>query len=184
MKKKTIVIIIVAVLAVALVLTLGIAIGRGAGGAQDGPQSTETPYSITLPESTVIPHNPQSKPTTDDSIPYVGPIDSPIIGKWEDHPDYDGMYGMFFEFLSDGTLNTTQFYADDADYPENWWYKTYNFNFDIWRGIEVLESGYFKGYMHHRVEFYELDGRAAMDIITIMDDGEEYVSLTLLKIEE
>lgn len=185
MKKRTKMILAAALAAiVVLAIVLAFALGKNSGTTPPGSQSEEPPYSLALPESTIIPHNPQSKSEADDSIPYVGPIDSPIIGKWEYHPDYIDAYGVYYEFTPDGTLYKTQFHIEDADYPENWWVNTYNFHFDTWRGQEVLESGHFMGYMHHRVEFYELDGRQAMDIITIKDDGEEYISLTLLKLEE
>lgn len=190
MKKRTKILIAIAGAALlVLVLVLAFALGRNSGTPPPGSKSEEPPYSITLPESTGIPHNPQSNPTTDEpttdnSIPYVGPIDSPIIGKWEKHPDRIDAYGVYYEFTPDGTLYVTQFYIEDADYPENWWVNTYNYYFDTWRGQEVLESGYFNGYMHRRVEFYELDGREAMDIITIMEDGSEYVAWKLLKMEE
>lgn len=173
----------VVVLAIALVVTMNRNHGSPPSGSQSAeppPQTTDRPQSEPAPETeTSIQIQPDA-----DAIPYVGPIESPIIGKWEKHPDWIDTYGMYYEFFPDGTLTTTQFYIEDKDYPESWWYKSYNFSFDTWRGQEVLESGFFMGYMHHRIEFYELDGREAMDIITIMDDGEEYVSLTLLRMED
>lgn len=184
MKKKTIILAVVAVVVAALLLALGIAIGRGRGEPQP-PASVSSaappPQTDTPPQSTP----PQSVPgPSSGSIPYVGPIESPIIGKWEDKDMGTLDYNSYYEFFPDGTLVVTTYKLLDKDYPENWNTKMYEFYFDTWRGQEVLESGYFMGYMHRRVEFYELDGRQAMDIITIMDDNSEYVAWTLLKVEE
>lgn len=184
-KREKFIILIALATLVVLALVLAFTFGRSFGTPPDGSHSVAPPQSITVPQTE---SNPQSTPgtstTVSGSIPYIGPIDSPIIGKWEKHPEWVTAYGMYYEFTTDGTLYVTQFYIEDIDYPDNWWMNTYNYYFDTWRGQEVLESGFFMGYMHHKVVFYELDGRKAMDIITIMDDGEEYVSLTLLKTEE
>lgn len=168
---------------VVLALVLAFSLGRSSSTPPPGSQSAVLPRSAAVPQPE---SRPQGAPAASGSgsVPYVGPIDSPIIGKWEKHPDRIDAYVVYLEFTTDGTLYMTQFYVEDTDYPENWWVNTYNFYFDTWRGQEILESGYFMGYMHHRVEFYELDGRQAMNIITIKDDNSEYVRSIFLKIEE
>lgn len=184
MPKKTKVILALSGLAVVLVvLVLGFVLGRNSG---DNPTPVDSQSQSTQPTAppTSTPSPVAPPGSASGSIPFVGPIDSPIIGKWEDVTAPDSAYGVYLEFVPDGTLYMTQFYIEDKDYPENWWTNIYNFSFETWRDIEVLESGYFMGYAHHRVEFYELDGRQAMDIITIKDDGEEYITFTLLKLEE
>lgn len=186
MKKRTkLILAALAALMVILIFTLGLMLGRQSGPA---PASESRSVSISqqsqTPPQSIPPANTAPPGPASGSIPYVGPIESPIIGKWEDKDMGTHNYNSYFEFSPDGTLTVTTYQRLDADYSENWNTKIYDFYFDTWRGQEVIESGYFMGYAHHKLEFYELDGRQAVDVITIKDDNSEYVTFTLLKIEE
>lgn len=187
MTRKKIVIAALAVVAVVLAVLIGVTLGRQSGGGaapgEQGGGAYQDSDVLESPEG-AEPQAAASESGAEQSSQVELPIDSRILGKWEDQDMGTRQYNCYFEFLPDGSLLVTTYRLHDKDYPENWYDRTHEYYFDTWRGQEVLESGYFMGFEHHRVEFYEIDGRQAMDVITIREDNTEYITFTLLKIEE
>lgn len=190
MTKKKLIVIAVAVVVVALALLIGVTLGRRSGGGDAAPgeqgggayQDSDVTDTPELTDAQAAAAEASSSKAEQSKAEL--PIDERILGKWEDKDMGTHQYNYYYEFFPDGSLLTTTYRLHDKDYPEEWYTHTREYHFDTWRGQEVLESDFFKGYAHHRVEFYELDGRQAMDFVTIKDDNSEYVSWTLLKVEE
>lgn len=191
MKKKKIIVIALAVVFAVLLLLIGVTLGRRSGGGDTAPgeqsggayQDADVEDAPELTEAQAAAADASADREEQASTAEL-PIDERILGKWEDKDMGTLQYNCYYEFFPDGSLLETTYRLHDKDYPENWYTHDYEYYFDTWRGQVVLESKFFMGYAHHKIEFYELDGRQAMDIITIRDDTTEYVSQTLLRVEE
>lgn len=190
-KKRLIVYITAGAVAVLLLVAIMLVIFRQ---TETQPQTsepdTEPGQSVPMPEDSSIPLPPSNSST--DSIPYIPPIDSPILGKWEEDFSYMGdelsefPLRVKFEFFSDGTCVATHFDPMDEDYPENWKTFIYNYRFDTYRGEEVMYCDAFgrTGYPQY-LEFYTTeDDREAVCIYDKNRDGSTYMKAILLRSEE
>lgn len=182
MRKKYIIAAAVALAAVVILLVVGIAIGRGMGSGATSTPESNTPPGLSESQSTA-PGNSQSASATHpqtDSIPFVGPIDSPIIGRWM--YDLSQLYEeqlesytlrVIYEYLPDGTVNCYSYHYLDEDYPENWKLRSGDFRFDTWRGQDVLYTAAFSTRQPFRVEFGEENGVQVMYMFELLEDGGE-----------
>lgn len=170
--------------------------------AQPPPVSSSAPATSSAPPTSNVPAQSAAPGSGSDTIPYVGPIESFIIGKWErynpplastaDAPTSidpkKPVYVITYEFVNDGTLVNTKYDVLDAEYPENWEFELYNFSFDTYRGEDVFYCSRFS-FPHDEPLYYRFykweDGRDAFDLWQQERDGsiQEYPQWTFLRLE-
>lgn len=211
-KKKLIIGIAAGAALVALAIILPLTLGKkgpdpAAERSSQSSASAQTPTPAAPPESSSTPAAPPVSKS--DSIPYVGPVDKAIVGKWERHfeqtaPDDPSssvdptkpVWVTKYEFTADGTFLITVYDVLDEEYPENWEYAMYNYTFDTYRDEDVMYCEFFTSDifwsssnkpkpLYYKFYTWE-DGRDAMDIWRQKRDGSvvTFSEYTFLRLEE